>query len=488
MPGPVIEGHKKQEDSCSQCHQPLGHVAQKTLCLDCHKEINNDVNTSRGFHGHETIASRDCKKCHTDHEGRNAKIVLLDSQEFDHAQTDFPLKKSHKQAECNACHLPEKKFREAEHDCIGCHKDDDIHKGELGGDCADCHSEKSWSKTNFDHSKTKFIIKDKHKETSCLSCHVTKTYTAAPNLCYDCHQINDIHANSLGKECKNCHNESGWDSIDFDHSKTDYPLTGGHKEASCHGCHKSNAFNAELSSDCLNCHREDDSHNSRNGDKCDSCHTTQSWESQFDHDHKTGFPLAGRHDELVCTTCHKGDMYKDELSTQCFDCHKNDDVHQRSQGKECASCHNEIDWQGRILFDHDVTHFPLTGLHATVSCDDCHASTNFKDTESRCIDCHKENDSHKKTLGEDCQQCHTPGSWEFWQFDHNEETKYPLTGKHNGLECKACHTKPVEKDEMKLSADCSSCHQAEDIHFGRFGRACDSCHDTESFEHFTFTE
>jgi hypothetical protein len=488
MPGPVIEGHKKLEESCNQCHQPLGNTPQKTLCLDCHEEIKSDVTASEGLHGKDDITSADCKTCHTDHKGRDAKIIFLDMQEFNHDQTDFSLNKSHTQVECSSCHLSDKKFREADHDCIDCHKNDDIHKTELGNDCNDCHSEASWTKTNFDHKKTNFALKNKHKETTCLSCHVTTTYTDAPTRCYDCHQVNDVHANLFGKECGDCHNESGWDSIDFDHAKTDYPLTGEHKEASCYGCHKSNAFDKELSSDCSNCHRTDDPHNSRNGDQCDSCHTTRNWKNKFDHDRKTDFPLAGQHEELACTTCHKGDLYKDELPTECVGCHKNDDVHQQSQGKECANCHNEKEWLGRVLFDHDVTHFPLTGLHATVSCDDCHASTNFKEASSKCINCHKEGDVHKKALGEDCQQCHTPSSWDLWQFDHDKATNYELTGKHSGLECEACHTKPAQQGELDTSTECSSCHHSEDIHFGRFGRACDSCHDTESFEHFTLPQ
>ena len=484
MPGSVISGHAKYEDKCSNCHQPLGKVSQRTLCLDCHKEVNKDLTTHVGFHGMNNLDKTDCKSCHTDHVGRNAKIVLLNPQEFNHTKTDFELKDRHKKVECSACHISGKKFREAKHECIDCHKKSDVHQGELGKDCADCHSEKAWADTGFDHNKTKFKLKGKHTKTACLSCHVTETYTDAPSNCYACHQINDIHNQRFGKKCNDCHNETKWKDINFDHDKTDYPLTGEHKNAECNSCHSVSKKQKKLATTCIGCHRQDDAHIGRNGENCKSCHTTKSWKSQFNHN-KTDFPLKGHHKEVACTTCHKGNV-KDELPTHCFDCHKQDDVHQETQGKACSNCHNELNWQTKIIFDHDVTHFPLAGLHASVSCDACHASGNFKDADSKCVSCHKADDTHKNTLGENCQQCHSPSSWNLWLFDHDNQTKYPLKGKHNGLVCDACHTKPVIKDELKLSSDCNDCHQKDDIHQGRFGSQCQRCHNTENFEDFTF--
>jgi len=485
MPGPVIEGHAKYEDSCSNCHQPLGDISQRILCLDCHKKVSKDLSVKKGFHGKNDLNKTDCKTCHTDHKGRKAKIVLLNPQEFNHKNTDFILKDSHKKVECNSCHLANKKFRETKHECIDCHKKSDVHNGKLGRDCNDCHNEKEWIDTRFNHSKTEFKLKGKHEKVACLSCHVTESYTDAPTKCIDCHRVNDIHNNRFGQNCADCHNENKWDKINFDHDKTDYPLTGLHKKAQCNSCHLSPSSKKKLPTTCIGCHRQDDTHSGRNGDKCKTCHSTKMWKTKFNHD-KTDFSLQGHHKELACTTCHKGDVYKDDLPTMCFDCHQQDDVHQKSQGKSCTNCHNETDWQSQILFDHDVTHFPLAGLHASVSCDDCHASGNFKDTESRCVSCHESDDIHKKTLGKQCQQCHTPSSWNLWLFNHDMQTKYPLKNKHNGLVCEACHTEAVIKDELNISSDCNDCHRNDDVHKGRFGRECDHCHNTESFEDFVF--
>jgi hypothetical protein len=34
---------------------------------------------------------------------------------------------------------------------------------------------------------------------------------------------------------------------------------------------------------------------------------------------------------------------------------------------------------------------------------------------------------------------------------------------------------------VKLSKDCVSCHQKDDIHAGQFGRQCQRCHTTVTF-------
>ena len=47
-------------------------------CLDCHKEVASDVRGKMGYHGR--IAERECRTCHTEHRGRDAKVVLLDEK------------------------------------------------------------------------------------------------------------------------------------------------------------------------------------------------------------------------------------------------------------------------------------------------------------------------------------------------------------------------------------------------------------------------
>ena len=93
----------------------------------------DDILNKQGFHGKNKNASElDCKACHSDHKGRDAQVVWLDKDKFDHQFTDFLLEGRHKLVECDACHLEDKKYREAKKICNDCHSEDDIHKGDLG--------------------------------------------------------------------------------------------------------------------------------------------------------------------------------------------------------------------------------------------------------------------------------------------------------------------------------------------------------------------
>ena len=47
---------------------------------------------------------------------------------------------THEGVSCDACHARDKKFRESPVDCFACHSDKDRHNGQLGADCANCHS------------------------------------------------------------------------------------------------------------------------------------------------------------------------------------------------------------------------------------------------------------------------------------------------------------------------------------------------------------
>lgn len=485
MPGKVIEGHAKYEEDCKQCHSRLGTSNQKRLCLDCHEEIDADVKKKEGFHGRtETVSTQECRSCHTDHIGRDADVVGLNKETFDHKFTDFPLKGAHTKVYCDSCHAKDKKYLEAPSACYDCHKEDEPHKGRLGKKCEQCHNERAWKQSEFDHDKeTDFPLKGHHKDATCNSCHPNERYKDTPQNCYACHKLNDVHNTRYGKKCQTCHTPKDWDKPTFDHDKdTDYPLIGRHKKTLCDACHTGHLYDDKLKDDCYSCHKSDDQHKGQNGTSCDKCHTPKSWSTiGFNHDKDTDFPLRGKHKPLECTACHKGGLYKDELKTECVACHKADDVHRGQQGDNCAQCHDESGWGSKVVFDHDLTDFPLIGLHATVPCEECHISRSFKDAKKECDTCHKKDDIHKKTLGPHCEQCHNPNGWPLWQFDHNTQTDFKLDGKHEGLQCSGCHKKTVS-NTIKLSHTCESCHRKDDPHFGQFGRNCERCHSTKSFE------
>ena len=138
MPGPVIKAHQEYEKDCNQCHDTSDKAKQGQLCMQCHdhKNILDDVRNKEGFHGRLPEAVRtNCKHCHTEHEGRDAIVILLNPSTFDHSKTDFLLKGMHIKTSCTACHEKDKKYSEAPQGCYSCHKESDAHEGKNGKKC-----------------------------------------------------------------------------------------------------------------------------------------------------------------------------------------------------------------------------------------------------------------------------------------------------------------------------------------------------------------
>ncbi len=475
MPGPVSRAHAEIEGECAKCHAPLEPVKQPGLCLDCHKDVRADIAAKQGFHGRTPSAGTRCSDCHAEHRGRSADLIGLVRETFDHRLTDFPLHGAHATVPCASCHAQGKPLREAAHECIGCHRDDDRHKGALGPRCADCHEDTAWRGGRFDHSKTKFPLENAHAKVQCVQCHPGERYADTPRACATCHAVDDVHRGSFGPACADCHSTQGWKTRRFDHARdTKFPLTGAHASTDCLTCHVGGIHAKQLSRDCVSCHRGDDEHRGRNGTQCGDCHDTTAWKTtRFDHD-RTKFPLHGLHEDVPCAACHTQDVHTQKLPTDCASCHRSDDPHAGKEGTACERCHRETGWR-EVKFDHDLTRFPLLGLHATVACEECHASRVYPDTDSRCVACHAARDVHEKKLGPACATCHNPAGWTAWRFDHAKQTDFALHGAHESVPCTSCHTAPTDGD-VSLRSDCGSCHARDDAHAGRFGRDCGRCH------------
>lgn len=485
MPGDVISGHQKLETECTNCHVRLRDTTQRLLCLDCHEDVDKDIQQARGFHGLDKKASTiDCNVCHTDHEGRDANIIRLDEDSFDHAVTDFILRGKHLQTRCQQCHLPEKKFTEAGSNCIDCHKKDDVHDKKLGSQCGDCHNAKDWRNKKFDHDKTDFRLSGSHRQVSCDSCHVGSQFENTPKTCIACHAIKDIHQNRFGQRCQSCHKQTKWHQTTFDHNQISrFKLKDKHSEQTCKACHSKRKPVAidknKKPRTCYSCHRLDDIHKGSNGKQCQECHQVKSWlDSEFDHDTKTDFPLLGAHQKVPCQVCHLDDAESKKIDTDCYSCHRQDDSHNQQEGKKCGQCHRTSSWLSEVRFDHDLSLFPLIGQHAVIACESCHASSKFKDAETACVSCHQSQDVHKAALGDNCQDCHNANDWLLWDFDH-AQTGFEIMGSHENLHCHQCHLK--SGTGKKSSNACVDCHRADDIHKGNFGSDCARCHQQDDF-------
>ncbi len=237
----------------------------------------------------------------------------------------------------------------------------------------------------------------------------------------------------------------------------------------------------EGSNNCLKCHQEGEQ---VVGNHCLACHTEL--ESRISRN-------AGYHGRL------------DQVSNRCGKCHPD----------HAGRAFKLIKWEGgKENFDHEQTGFSLKGEHAKVSCDGCHDTRLIKDSSvnelirknpkketylglsTTCNTCHF--DEHRGQVSKECSTCHNETAWtKAPLFDHRK-TDFPLTGKHRSVSCEKCHEavadtntafrlfpSPVRASSfMKLNGiahgTCEDCHK--DVHEGKFGKRCESCHSTENWE------
>ncbi|MBL8487636.1 MAG: cytochrome C [Rhodocyclaceae bacterium] len=479
MPGELIRGHEKAEADCANCHVRFDRAAQPRLCVACHKDVGQDIRLRRGYHGR--LRDTECRTCHTDHKGREARIVVLDEKAFDHGMADFQLLGKHRQAPCRDCHRPGQKHRQAVAECDGCHRKDDVHKAALGHRCAACHNEQDWRNTVFDHGRSRFPLRQSHAKAGCVDCHDDWRYAGTPRECNACHREDDTHKGQFGGRCEKCHDEGQWKRHSFQHDRdTRFVLRERHRTVRCTACHKGTLFKERLGAACFSCHRGDDVHKGELGQKCESCHGERNWKAgRFDHE--AAFPLRGAHRDARCDGCHRAKNYTDKPPSACFACHEKDDRHRAQLGRQCKDCHTDRNWKVPD-FDHERSRFPLRDRHAKVPCAKCHTTPAFKDAGTECVACHRKDDAHRQGLGDKCERCHDARDWKAGAFDHDRETKFALAGVHRRVRCRACHDRPWTGGTA-LPAECHGCHKRDDIHFGTYGTRCERCHAPDDWRH-----
>lgn len=378
----------------------------------------------------------------------------------------------------------------------------------LKADCSDCHTSTSWNKllepVKFDHNSTAFPLAGQHKSVDCRQCHTELVFDKAGTDCFSCHK--DIHSGTVGKDCSQCHTPQSWLVTDIKglHEKTRFPLLGAHQDADCGQCHTAYAslqFEV-MQAECFTCHKQDflSSNNPNHttagfSTECTQCHavTDRSWQGgSFSHEF---FPLLGGHNLPNCFSCHNSGGFTG-LSSDCKTCHLDNynattNPNHTASGfsTDCKSCHSIYGWSP-ANFDHNLTDFPLTGRHTTVSCNSCHTS-GYANTPTDCNSCH--NDNYLSTTNPnhvsagfplDCSQCHTTNGWQPAQFDHDGPYFPIYSGQHRNEwnSCSDCHTQP--SDFAVFS--CVTCHEhnrndMDQEHGGIQGYiyssdACLSCH------------
>lgn len=391
---PLTGAHESR--ACVACHEPgHGYRMEILACTICHEDVHHDR------------LGDDCESCHA--------TDSWQSSAFDHGSTDFPLQGGHAGLTCGACHHGEN-LTDASDRCVSCHLGKDAHLGRFGEKCQTCHTDTSWARVHFDHGRdTGFALRGRHGKFQCEACHLDQRPLDLPTACADCHQADDVHGGANGADCAACHEETAWDSVSFDHDRsTDFALLGAHDALSCGACHVAKAEGAAsvVGRLCNDCHADDDPHVGELGLQCQSCHGEASWTDgvRFDHDFSQ-FPLTGSHQSLLCESCHFSADFSN-TATSCQSCHAGDDPHEGTLGESCGRCHNTAVWLS-WRFDHAETGYNLTGAHDNSACELCHRA-DWPDPlhpPQRCIDCHEQDDVHRRGFGPDCQHCHTTDSF-----------------------------------------------------------------------------
>ena len=407
------------------------------------------------------------------------------------------------ESECSSCHIA---FRRSGQDklCVDCHEDVALDINDEKGfhgisedvaddSCATCHTDHEGRSADilgldeavFDHALTDFELLGKHLEAECADCHEpADKHRDAPGDCVNCHLDDDVHDDFLGSECIDCHNPSDWTDVEFDHDTTDFSLVGKHLEAECTDCHEDQTHQNTPTS-CFGCHAEDDSHDGRSGEQCETCHNPGSWtDTSFEHALNTDFALEGKHTTLSCNDCHSDDPFDDDMNSECVGCHLEDDGHGGHRGTDCGGCHSSEAWS-KPFFDHyRATDFMLRGSHKEVACADCHVEAIFDNSPgTECASCHLDDDAHEGQLDQQCSNCHTEAEWQDAPYFYHDLTAFPLLGEHANIECDDCHETQRFAD---AGSNCVDCHLEDDNHDGVYEGNCESCHNPVAWDLWLF--
>lgn len=523
-PGELAASHASidRPDQCSTCHEPDRSVSAGK-CLGCHEhqDLKKRIDAGEGFHASAKARSNPCKMCHQEHRGRRFDLMGWNAiggpRSFDHKLAGWELSGKHAVAGCTTCHTTVDKqglrtYLNTDRACGSCHAKDQPHGPVRPANlrCDRCHGESQWKpprpRFEFNHDDKNLAampLVGTHADVACAKCHPKAAFKLARggDDCAQCHQTPHDGQLFSTRTCQTCHSPAlrSLAEVRFDHRKeTGYALVARHGQLACATCHTRALGKQKPSPGCEGCHAKDSKHGARfeRLAGCATCHSQRGWKAgfQFNHLASTGFDLTGKHARATCRDCHRGkspsEFERFDGKRGCMSCHKHASAHGgKFKNDQCLTCHSEggnrkmrTDTQAgsaRETFHGEGSRFPLRGGHAVVQCQVCHVNDVYQDTPRECgVSCH-EDSLHRGTLGQDCSRCHEPGQWPAVRFDHRADTKWPLDGKHAQVKaCEACH--PQRRySGTPTACSASGCHKADDVHQGKLGARCETCHATD---------
>jgi hypothetical protein len=350
-----LEG-KHASVGCAQCHaggdfkKPVAHA----LCMDCHKPDPHQGQFR------ERPGGVECAPCHTVESFKTTTYGIKE-----HAASKYPLLGKHAEVECGQCHKPSgtaTKFKIAFARCMDCHVDE--HRGQFAAApyrnrCEECHAVQGFQPAKFtlaQHQQTRYALDGSHLAVPCLECHrstqiqgaSTAQFHFTNQTCTACHtdphkgqfqaEMNRVRADGRPAGCQACHTTQSWrNPTGFDHSKTEFPLTGAHRSVACADCHTAKAGQTSAFTgtpkNCEGCHQDPHGGQFVRADgqaTCANCHDVARWTpSKFDHNRDSAFSLEGAHQNVLCASCHQlrrevnGQpvLFYKPTPTACADCH-----------------------------------------------------------------------------------------------------------------------------------------------------------------------
>ncbi len=463
---------------CVSCHrdtEPKGFERfTSTKCADCHRHTDAHC----GQFGLEN-----CERCHVRSGDRTSR--------FDHELTGFKLVGAHAEPSCDGCHKPARlgdteycanaiRYTGLDSKCSACH--DDVHQGELGADCAKCHtSGRDFKTLAFDHNRdAQFPLTGFHQLVECESCHPRSVdrasgrsvdqasgrsvdqasglgmhkFKTGKQACEHCHLKDDPHIRALGTSCAKCHETTGG-APKFDHDvHTEFLRRGVHARIECARCHFLPPPNTDARTKlgqqyaavsppgapldlqfrsggvaCVDCHP--DPHKVRGDVDCAQCHGWETWQDPplNGYHERAGFALVGAHTVLQCSLCHTGAGRLSGRGEQCGVCHVQDDLHAGSFGNDCGRCHEQLGWLP-TTFTHMATGYVLEGIHRMLDCRECHQAGNYFISD-RCYGCHLRD--------------YRAAEFHRFEIDSQKITGkvaiggYQVDGKYQTFDCGECH-------------------------------------------------